>query len=142
MRREHRRQTWTPFAGRGVATTAWRRRPAAFSSWLGRAWGRGLHTARCGTCSGEVGAGTLLAAERVRAMTTRMSVPEASCRCGPPGSGVGLRGTAVSPAGPRWGHNGSGPGFRARAFHTPACPSGRSQSACYAPSRTMRLLKA
>ena len=77
-----------------------------------------------GTCSGEVGAGTLLAAQRVRAMTTRMPVPGASCRCGPPGDGVGLRGTAVSPAGPRWGHNGSGTCFRARAFRAPACPRG------------------
>jgi hypothetical protein len=44
-----------------------RRRPAALSSWLDRAWDRGLHTARG--------------------------------------------------AGPRWGHQGSGPGFRARACH-------------------------
>jgi hypothetical protein len=76
------------------------------------------------TCSGEVGAGTWLAVQRVRAMTTRMPVPRASCRVGSPGYGVGLRGTAVSPPGPRWGHNDSGPGFRARAFHAPVCPGG------------------
>jgi hypothetical protein len=57
-------------------------------------------------------------------MTTRMPLLGASCRCGPPGDGVGLRGTAVSPAGPRWGHHGSGPGFRARAWPAPACRGG------------------
>src|SRR6059036_1924274 len=57
-------------------------------------------------------------------MTTRTPVPGASCRVGSPGDGVGLRGTAVSPSGSRWGHNDSGPGFRARAFHAPACAGG------------------
>jgi D-alanyl-D-alanine carboxypeptidase len=68
--------------------------------------------------------GTLLSAPSVRAMTTLVHVPGVSFRFGPPGYGLGLMGTTVSPYGPLWGHNGSGPGFRASAFHAPAFPGG------------------
>src|SRR5438132_14328122 len=59
-------------------------RQRAHPSWV--AHGVAVSTPReVGTCAGEVGAGTVRAASRVRAMTTRMPVPGASCRCGPPG---------------------------------------------------------
>src|SRR5919205_4323224 len=41
-------------------------------------------------------------------------------RFGPPGYGLGLMGTTPSLYGHLWGHNGSGPGFQASAFHAPA----------------------
>src|SRR5262249_20758674 len=69
-------------------------------------------------------AGTLLSAQSVCAMTTLVPVPGVSFRFGPPGYGPGLMGTAVSPYGPLWGHNGSGPGCRVSAFHAPAFPGG------------------
>jgi hypothetical protein len=35
---------------------------------------------------------------------------------------LGLMGTAVSPEGPLWGHNGSGPGFLTRCLPRPSMP--------------------
>ena len=55
--------------------------------------------------------GALLSTQSVREMTALVPVPDAPFRFGPSGYGLGLMGTAASPYGPLWGHNGSGPGF-------------------------------
>jgi len=73
---------------------------------------------------GGLFSGALLSVQSVCEMTTLVPVPGASFRFGPPGYGLGLMGTTASPYGPLWGHNGSGPGFRASAFHAPAFPGG------------------
>jgi D-alanyl-D-alanine carboxypeptidase len=65
-----------------------------------------------------------LSAQSVHEMTALVPVPGAPFRFGPPGYGLGLMGTSASPYGPLWGHNGSGPGFRASAFHAPEFPGG------------------
>lgn len=68
--------------------------------------------------------GGSLSVQNVREMTTLVPVPGAHFRFGPSGYGLGLMGTTASPYGPLWGHNGSGPGFRASAFHAPEFPGG------------------
>ena len=74
-------------------------------------------------------AGTLLPREMVKQMTALVSVPHAPAHygragyglgiMGDAGYGLGIMGDAASRYGVLWGHNGSGPGYSASAFHAP-----------------------